>query len=458
MENRAFTPSGKPLERRSGERGAIAVLMALLLTVFMGFGALGFDIAYIRLARTEMKQATDAAAHAGMTVLRMTKGNASMATEAAIHVAAKNTVLGHAVLLDENDVKFGMWDYDTSSFALGSTPYNAIKIMGHKSDPGANDGTVKTTLGRILGVTAANVGQTSFGAYRPRAMMFEMDVTGSFLQSSCAIDDAIAADLAFLDAMHAASNAKDRIGLDVFTGDAFPFTDLKLLQENYDSIKSDWEGDELSALSASHESGLGVCTQDPERSDANWTCWGANSGKWPNQAFLKPGIANPKCWAADEHFKPPTTIVEVYGGTNIGSAIKRGRETLLSAGKTYEARSIVVFTDGGPLCCEAKAGGAICPQSGPCCADATVPGCADHGTGACACSSALIAFATDEANQAEAAGIDVYVLSFGGHAPWINFARSLARGRGFTLDTNDKSQLKTKLEEIANAIPVALVQ
>jgi Flp pilus assembly protein TadG len=439
---------------RSGERGAIAVLMGLLMTVIMGFAALGVDVAYIRLARMEMKAAADAAAHAGMTVLRLTKGNAGTATAIAKVVASRNYVLGASVTLDDEDVVFGVWDYDTSTFTAGSSPVNALRIHGRKSDLSATAGTIKTTLGRTLGITEANVAQMSFGAYRPRAMMFEMDVTGSFLTTSCAIDDAIAADLAFLKAMYDAASAKDRIGMDVFTGEAYPFTPLQLLQPNYTSIRSDWKGDELSALSASHETGIGVCSQDTERPDATWSCGGGNTG-WPNQAFLKSGIPNPKCWAADPvHFQPPVTLKTVYGGTNIGAAIKRGRETLEA-----EARSIVVFTDGGPLCCEAKGGGAICPNGGnPCCADATVPGCNDNASGACQCSAALIQFATDEANLAAAEGIDVYVLSFGGYAPWINFARSLARGRGFTLDTNDKNQLKSKLEEIANAIPVALVQ
>lgn len=445
--------------RRSGERGAIAVLMALMLTIIMGFAALGVDVAYIRLARMEMKTAADAAAHAGMSVLRMTKGDADAAMKTAQKVAKANFVLGNAVTLEDEDVVFGVWDYDTSSFVAGSTPINALRINARKSDLSATAGTIKTTLGRALGINEATVAQTSFGAYRPRAMMFEMDITGSFLTASCAINEAIAADLAFLKAMYDAGSAKDRIGMDVFTGKATAFTPLQLLQEKYSEIRSDWKGDEVSALSASHESGIGVCSQDTEKTDATWSCSGGNTG-WPNQAKLKSDVDNLKCWDSDTvHFNPPVTIKEVYGGTNIGAAIKLGRETLESTGKKYEARSIVVFTDGGPLCCEQKGGGGLCPNGGnPCCADATDPGCSDNGTGACKCSKALIDFATSEANLAEAEGIDVFVLSFGGYAPWIEFARSLARGRGFTLDTADKNQLQTKLEQIANAIPVALVQ
>ncbi|HEV3033084.1 MAG TPA: pilus assembly protein TadG-related protein, partial [Polyangia bacterium] len=58
--------------RRENERGAIAVFMMLILTVIMGFAAMGFDLSYVRLARFEMKNATDAAAHAAMNVLRAT--------------------------------------------------------------------------------------------------------------------------------------------------------------------------------------------------------------------------------------------------------------------------------------------------------------------------------------------------------------------------------------------------
>src|SRR4029079_8088577 len=108
----------------------------------------------------------------------------------------------------------------------------------------------------------------------PRALMFEMDTTGSFLQASCAFQAARDADIKFLEAMKGASNPKDRVGMDVFTGDAFPFTPLQLLQENYTQIHGDWVGDGTSVLSASHEDGIGICSQDGVRPDGTWTCGG----------------------------------------------------------------------------------------------------------------------------------------------------------------------------------------
>jgi len=450
-----------PLER-SGERGAIALLMALALTFIVGFAAFAFDVAYIRLARAEMKTAADAAAHTAMTVLRRSR-DIGTARAAAITVAGRNTVLKQSVVLDNSDVTVGMWDYDTSTFSSAmpaDTPYNAVQITARKSDPTATAGNIKTTLGRMLGITEAAVAQTSYGAYRPRSLMFEMDTTGSFLQASCAFQAARDADIAFLDAMKGASNPKDRVGMDVFTGDAAPFTPLQLLQQNYSHIRGDWVGDDVSVLSASHEDGIGICSQDGVRHDGTWTC-GGGTGDWPNQAFLDGGVRNLHCWDHDPvHFTPPTTIVEVWGGTNIGAAIKRGKETLLSVGHTYEQRAIVIFTDGGPLCCEARGGGALCDGVvNPCCADITRPGgCNDNGTGACACSAAIRQFGWDEADDAAANGIDIYVLAFGNNPPWIDYAGSLTRGRGYLLDTDNPAELRQKLEQFANAIPVALVQ
>jgi Flp pilus assembly protein TadG len=453
-------PRRRPGHARSGERGAIAVLAFVVLTVLVGFAAMGFDLAYIRLARFEMKNATDAAAHAAMMLMREQSMDTMQATTAAVNVAGNNTVLGYPVVLTSSDVVFGQWDYDSSTFSTGTTPYNAVQITGHKADPTATDGTVKTTFGGPLGVSAAALTQVSVAAFRTRSLMFEMDVTGSFLNANCAMDDAIAADLAFGDAMYAARSPKDKLGLDVFVGSATPFTPLQNLMLNWTSgnnIRNDWFGDGKSATKVAHQLGLGVCTKDPALVQGDFPCPGG-AGRWPNQANLKPGFPMPHCWDADSNYLPPNSTVQVYGGTNIGAGIASGIAALNASAKTYEVRSIVAFTDGGPLCCEAPGGGAICPQPGPCCADVTAGSCTDNGTGACGCSAAVRDYGIHQADLARDAGIDVYVLAFGSTPGWINYAHSLKRGRGIALDTNDKTQLKANLTKIADAIPIALVK
>jgi Flp pilus assembly protein TadG len=439
---------------RNAERGSIAVLAAILLTGLMGFAALGFDLSYTRLARLEMKNATDAAADAAIVRLRDTK-NTGLARTMAETVASKNTVLGNAVVLDDTDVQFGSWDYDANTFVAGTTPSMSVQITGRKADLTAAAGTVNTTFGRALGFSSTNIAQTTVSSYRIRATMFEMDITGSFLTASCAIDSAIAADLAFLTDMYGAGVVKDKIGSDVFTGGAVNLTPLTLLNANYNNIYSDWNGDGLSALSSAHTSGLGACTQTGIKTRGNYSCATKPATIWPNQTNITASVPMPTCWYGDTHYAPTTTV---YGGTNIGAAIASGIAAL-NAEPRYESRAIVVFTDGGPMCCEAQGGGNLCPVSNPCCADGTSGSCSDNTSGAaCNCASAVAQYGRAQADAAYAANIDVYVLAFGGYTPWIDYAKSLPRGRGFELDTSDPTQLDAKLTQIADAIPTALVQ
>ena len=459
---------------RTNERGAIAVLMMLVLTVVMGFAAMGFDLSYVRLARFEMKNATDAAAHAAMHVLYATNGNTTQARAAAETVAGKNTVLGYTVTLSDSDVSFGTWDYDTSTFAASATIANAVQVYGHNAEATAPDGTVVTTFGRAIGFGSANIAQTSNGAYRTRATMFEMDVTGSFVQVSCALDQAIEADLAFLDAMHGAGIFKDKLGLDIFTGDAINFSPLQTLGSSYTTMRTLWLGDDVAlnpSNTAAHQRGIGVCTK-PALTLGDYTpCPTAKTTdqtKWPNEFNPAPSKSNIDCSLGDSlHYAP--AIPGVYGGTNIGAAIKSGITALKAGANAYDIPAIVVFTDGGPVCCEDPSGGSTCEMNGghipsPCCADGTDPSCADNTGKACACSQAVRDYGVTEADAAAAAGFDVYILAFGQNPPtaettrWVSYAKTLARGRGFELDTVDPTTLKSQLLKIADSLQISLVQ
>ncbi|HEY2901433.1 MAG TPA: pilus assembly protein TadG-related protein [Polyangia bacterium] len=447
---------------RCAQSGAIAVLMAICLAVIMGFAALGFDLAYVRLARLQMQNASDAAAHAAMVSLRLTSSQ-STARKTAETVAAANHVLGNPVQLADSDVVFGGWDFGTKSFTAGAGKTNAVTINGRRADTTASDGNVSLSFGRAIGFTQANVARTSIGAFRSRYTMFEADITGSFLTVSCGLDDAIAADLQFLDALYNAGVVNDKIGLDVFTGMAKSFTPLQTLSANYGSMRASWKGDGLSARSTAHQSGIGACyIGAPGSQTGDYSpCPGGKF--WPNEANLAPGIPNLSCSAGDFHYAPTTTV---YGGTNIGAGIKSGLDTLSAVANTGEVRSIVIFTDGGPMCCEAGKGGGTCGTDdgsghlwNPCCADGTISPCVDNtGGAACKCASDVAAYGVTQANAAAAAGVDLYILAFGNHPGWITYAKSLPRGRGFEIDTNDSTQLSASLLQIANNIPVALVQ
>lgn len=436
--------------------------MAIILAVLVGFAALGFDLAYVRLARMQMQNASDAAAHAAIVSLRLTSNQAT-ARSTAISVAGANNVLGNRVQLADADVVFGRWDFAGKVFSAGTSPANSVSVSGRRADTSAADGNVSLSFGRALGFGEASVARSSIASFRSRYTMFEVDVTGSFLTNSCALDQAIAADLQFLDALYGAGVITDRIGLDIFTGGALHVTPLQSLNTNYAAIRAQWKGDGLSSRVAAHTSGLGACTHGAIWTTGDYSpCPGG--GQWPNQVNVAAGIPNIDCAAGDFHYSPTTTV---FGGTNIGSGIKSGLDAFTAVANTGEVRSIVVFTDGGPMCCEKAQGGGKCGTINgatglpwnPCCADGTLSPCSDNtGGAACKCAQDVATYGVTQADAAYAAGIDLYVLAFGADPNWIAYAKSLARGRGFEIDTSDPSKLSASLLQIANAIPVALVK
>ena len=50
--------------QNSNRRGAIVVLVAAMIIIFLGSVALSVDVAYMQLSRTKLRSATDAAARA----------------------------------------------------------------------------------------------------------------------------------------------------------------------------------------------------------------------------------------------------------------------------------------------------------------------------------------------------------------------------------------------------------
>ena len=68
-------------------------LIAICLPLFIIAAAFAVDVAYMQLARTELRTATDAAARAGAKTLSMSQ-NQTTARAAAVAAAAKNKVAG----------------------------------------------------------------------------------------------------------------------------------------------------------------------------------------------------------------------------------------------------------------------------------------------------------------------------------------------------------------------------
>lgn len=397
----------QPRRARDPQQGTIAIVMALGLTAFLGFAAMGFDLAYIRYARLQLQNATDAASHAALVRLRAT-GNITQARAMAISVAAQNKVWGKALVLQDSDVSFGGWDFTTKTFASGVSPSNAVQVTGTRSALTGSNGAVGTTFGRVLGKTGVNLTHNGTAAFRIRSIVVAQDITGSFAGS---IDQARNADVTLLDQLKSYNVAADRIGMQLFTGDGTQWTPLTTIKSGYNGVRNQWYGDGKASTDPTKTSGITVC----------------------NKLDLDPNAAPPMNHA----WVPPCSTGG--DGTNQGAAIKRSTDQLLAQSQPYETRVIVLITDGEPTCCTTNGAAVSCSS-----------------TNACAQSKAQ--YGVDMANAAAAQGISIFTVSLGASPSQSAYNASLARGIGTAYDTPDDTQLVSILAQIAGSIPIVMVK
>lgn len=134
------------------ERGAVVILVAALLIVFLGFVAVAIDIGYVMVTRNESQNAADAAALAGArrlgeNYLLKTSDKSTGVIAVALDTAKLNKV-AKANLAETNiGIKIGTWDPEISpSFTETSTHPNAVWVDTKQEN-------VQTYFARILGIS-----------------------------------------------------------------------------------------------------------------------------------------------------------------------------------------------------------------------------------------------------------------------------------------------------------------
>ncbi len=162
------------LKSAQREKGVIAILIALLLPIMIGFGAFAVDFSYRFLVRSELQNAADATALAAASCLfgRANCGNLNAskpdwntARQSAIDYVSKNS--SENTQLADVAVEYGYWNITGTPAGLQSlpkTPGNndlaAIKVTISK-DNSANGGPVKTFLAPILGIYSKPLSATA---------------------------------------------------------------------------------------------------------------------------------------------------------------------------------------------------------------------------------------------------------------------------------------------------------
>jgi Ca-activated chloride channel homolog len=134
-------------------RGAIVVLAALMMIVFLASVAFSVDVAYMQLTKMKLRSATDAAARAAGEGLSRVQ-DTSYARQAAKDIAAANMVAGKPLLLDDSDIVFGKSSQQASgawAFTPNAQPINAVRVNGRRTRDSPSN-SVPIFFGRVFNV------------------------------------------------------------------------------------------------------------------------------------------------------------------------------------------------------------------------------------------------------------------------------------------------------------------
>lgn len=150
------------------ERGAVTVLVAFMIPVFLGIAALVIDLAYVQIVRNELQNDADAAALAGAQHLRGTTSTTpqwSTAETMAFNAIAFNAADGK--MLSTGTVQSGYWNPKQVNAALQLLPMTpttndvpAVQVTLTKGS-GQNGGEVATFFARLWNIVSTPVSVTA---------------------------------------------------------------------------------------------------------------------------------------------------------------------------------------------------------------------------------------------------------------------------------------------------------
>jgi Flp pilus assembly protein TadG len=145
--------------------GLAVVYLAILLVVLIAFAGLAVDLGYMYVTKTQLQNASDAAALAGAAKLNSIGTGAAdqndlvqtAARAEATAFAADNQAAGTQVVIEnddsntlgnDNDIAVGNWN--GTVFQDNTTPVNAIKVRARRTEE-APGGKVSLFFARVLG-------------------------------------------------------------------------------------------------------------------------------------------------------------------------------------------------------------------------------------------------------------------------------------------------------------------
>lgn len=174
----------KSRKSRTKRRGAMLVLIAVTLPLMLIMVAFAVDVAWMQLVRTELRTATDAGARAGAKQLSLQQDQAA-ARAAAKDAAAQNLVAGSPLIVQDNEIEFGLSQQATADsrflFTPGGDLLNAVRVTGNRTQNSAG-GPVALFLGNVMGVPEFEPTLTAVSTQLDRDICLVVDRSGSMMR------------------------------------------------------------------------------------------------------------------------------------------------------------------------------------------------------------------------------------------------------------------------------------
>ena len=182
----------KLFKKVKNQAGVSAVIVAICLTMLIGFTALAVDVGYMYVTRNELQNVADAAALAGAGYLGLIyEGlpyedqptqvfSRSDIVGVAQQVAGKNQAAKMNISVN-NDVTIGTWDCGTNTLTPMADPIvgpNAVRVVARRD--GIANGPILTFFARIFNINTVNVSADATAALTGPAFVEEGELKVPF--------------------------------------------------------------------------------------------------------------------------------------------------------------------------------------------------------------------------------------------------------------------------------------
>ena len=205
---------------RSGERrGAMLVVIAVMLVAFLFTVAISVDVAYMHLVRSELRTATDAASKAASQTLVRTRDRGA-AIAAAQAIGREHLVANKPLEINASEIQFGHSEPNNRGsylFEPSGTPVNSIRVNGRRTADSLG-GAVPLHFGRIFSVNSFQPAQFSTATFVERDVVLVLDRSGSMSGQKLAdLKNSVAL---FITLLQRDNTVDEQVGLSSYSSDS----------------------------------------------------------------------------------------------------------------------------------------------------------------------------------------------------------------------------------------------